>query len=114
MRGLRRASLWTLTRKSKGSRETEITAFAVMPSAYSSHPLVTTVTPVGKWLIAPLRASASAESISQGYSLFFAPREPSGGIGVLSDRLDSPEATTHGCPPQAYLPHAAPPATTTR
>jgi hypothetical protein len=60
MRGLRRASLWTLTRKRGGSRETETTAFAVMPSARSSRPEVTTVTPVGKRRIAFLKASALA------------------------------------------------------
>src|SRR5215203_402345 len=58
MRSFSRASLWTLTRKSKGSRETEITAFAVMPSVLSPRPVVTTATPVGKRLIASRRAGA--------------------------------------------------------
>src|ERR671932_97903 len=65
MRRLRRASLWTLTRKSSGSRETEITAFAVMPSMLSSRPVVTTVTPVGKRLIAARKASGSASRVFQ-------------------------------------------------
>src|SRR5215217_4204337 len=99
MRGFRRASLCTLTRKSGGSRETEITAFAVMPSTFSTRPLVTTVTPVGKWLITLRKASASLTS--QGYS--FAPLGPSGCILTLSGRLDPLEATTHACPPQENL-----------
>src|SRR5919202_4275135 len=77
MRGFRRAPLWTLTRKSSGSSETEISAFAVMPSARSSRPEVTTLTPVGKRRIAPLRASAVGSTTSHPCSS--APREPSAG-----------------------------------
>src|ERR687893_285912 len=105
MRGFRRASLWTLTRKSSGSRETEITAFAVMPSTFSSLPLVTTVTPVGKWVIALRRASASASLTSQGYSRSFT---PSGGIHTLSGWLD---ASTHACLLLEILQRATPRAT---
>ena len=65
MRWLSRAPLWTLTRKSKGSKETETTAFAVMPSAASPRPVVTTVTPVGKRLIAARKAEASASRVCQ-------------------------------------------------
>src|SRR3712207_2489672 len=96
MRGLRRASLWTLTRKSSGSRETEITALAVMPLTLSSRPLVTTVTPVGKWRIAPRKASASASLTSQGYSRSFT---PSGGIHALSGRWNALEVTTRSSSP---------------
>src|SRR5215210_6131190 len=64
MRLFRRASLCTLTRKSRGSRETEITALAVMPSVLSPHPVVTTVTPVGKGLIVSRRAGAPASRVS--------------------------------------------------
>src|SRR5918993_3876520 len=65
MRRLSRASLWTLTRKRTGSRDTEITAFAVMPSVPSPRPVVTTVTPDGKRLIASRRASGRASRVSQ-------------------------------------------------
>src|SRR5918997_1347001 len=78
MRGFRRASLWTLTRKSSGSRETEIRAFAVMPSDRSSRPEVTTVTPVGKRRIASLRVSAVGSRTSHPCSS--APRGSSAGI----------------------------------
>src|SRR5215213_3302224 len=91
MRGLMRATLWTLTRKSSGSRETEITAFAVMPSTFSSFPLVTTVTPVGKWLIAPRKASASAPITSQQYPFSLA---PSAGILTPSAGPDLLETAT--------------------
>src|ERR687894_264642 len=77
IRGFRRASLWTLTRKSSGSRETEIRAFAVMPSARSSRPEVTTVTPVGKRRIAPFRVSALGSRTSHPCSSV--PRDPSAG-----------------------------------
>src|SRR5918997_1804794 len=77
MRGFRRASLWTLTRKSNGFRETEISAFAVMPSVRSSRPEVTTVTPVGKRRIAPLNASALGSRTSHPCSS--APRDSSAG-----------------------------------
>src|SRR5687767_6160957 len=87
MRGLRRASLWTLTRKSNGSKETEISAFAVMPSVRSSRPEVTTVTPVGKRRIASLRAPALGSRTSHPYSSV--PRDPSAGI------LTSPHAVSH-------------------
>src|ERR671920_2212546 len=71
MRLFRRASLCTLTRKSRGSRETEITALAVMPSVLSPHPVVTTVTPVGKRLIVSRRAGAPASRVSQPYFFRF-------------------------------------------
>src|SRR3712207_349042 len=86
MRGFRRASLWTLTRKSSGSKETEIRAFAVMPSVRSSRPEVTTVTPVGKRRIAPLKASPLGSRTSHPCSSV--PREPSAGIlASLHDAL---------------------------
>src|SRR5918997_2061712 len=78
MRGFRRASLWTLTRKSSGLRETEIRAFAVMPSVRSSRPEVTTVTPVGKRRIAPLRESPLGSRSSHPCSSV--PCGPSAGI----------------------------------
>src|SRR5829696_4391385 len=65
MRWLSRASLWMLTKRSKGFKETEITAFAVMPSTRSLRPVVTTVTPVGKRLIATRTADASGPRVSQ-------------------------------------------------
>src|SRR3712207_4537225 len=71
MRLFRRASLCTLTRRSRGSRETEITAFAVMPSVLSPRPVVTTVTPVGRRLIASRRAGAPASRVFQPYFFRF-------------------------------------------
>src|SRR5919112_398738 len=80
MRRLSRASLWMLTRKSTGSRDTEITAFAVMPSVPLPYPVVTTVTPDGKRLIASRRASDAASRVSQ--PCFFSSCSPSAGNSV--------------------------------
>src|SRR5215216_5152817 len=111
MRGLMRASLWTLTRKSRGSRETEITAFAVMPSTFSFLPLVTTVTPVGKWLIALLRAPAPSPMTSQEYPRSFVPSAgilaPSGGPNLL--QATTIHAQLFGPPAPDHLPVRAVP-----
>src|SRR3954452_1152273 len=114
MRGLTRASLWTLTRNSSGSRETEITAFAVMPSTFSSCPLVSTVTPVGKWPIALRKASASAPMTSQEYPPSLGPLA---GILAPSGGSNPVKATIHrdlfGPPAPDRLPVRAVPETHT-
>src|SRR3712207_2596630 len=109
MRRLSRASLWMLTRKSNGSRDTEITAFAVMPSVSSPRPVVTTVTPDGKRLIASRRASGPASRVSQ--PCLFRSCSPSVGNTVSFVEVGAHEsdryATTRGGFRQGVLPREA-------
>src|SRR3712207_3757116 len=103
-----------LTRKSTGSRDTEITAFAVIPSVLSPCPVVTTVTPDGKRLIASRRASGPVSRVSQPY--LFRSCSPSAGNSVSFVEVDESDryATTRGVFRQGVLSRGAPRATSAR